>query len=1050
MVFTQGIRTLFVDPKSPASPNCSLNQRQRQVGEADALDLVESGDISILNSLIGHESSRSLQLWGMIGSSNVHVLIDNGSTHNFVQPNIVERLRLPVQTTKAFKVYVGMKGPDVVLGDESLRMKKISLHHMQAMLESEDVYGVYGFHTFPMEAEGDGTTPKVVEPVHLELEKLLSRFDSLFEVPTTLPPHRVIDHRIYLLPNTKPVNVRPPFSSPVLLVKKKDRSYHFCIDYQALNAVTVKDKFSIPTVDEMFDELGGAVTFIKLDLRARYHQIRVHEWDTYKTAYRTHDGHYKFLVMPFGLTNAPSTFQATMNRLFLPYLRKFIIVLFDDLLVYSTTLTAHLEHLECVLTCLQERQFYVKRSKCVFGAATFEYLGHIISEHGVEMDPKKILVVREWHVSQSQRQVQGFLGLAVYYQRFIKGYATLAVPLTDLLRNDGFKWEDREYEAFEALKQRLSAAPVLGLPDFNKACIVETDASGDELKLKSLLLQEFHNTPTVGHGASRRYVSMDFITGMPLSKGFSVLIVVVDRFSKYAHFAALPTNFNAHKVAEVFVEAVVKHHGIPKTIVSDRDPIFVSKFWTQLFKLSGTQLNHSTAYHPQMDGQTEVVNRGLEQYLRAMVTNRPDHWVRFLSWAKYCYNTNYHNNIKMTPYQELYGKVLLTIIPYSPRSLKVADVEDVLVERDELLRRLRENLLVAKNRMEEKVNLKRREVEFNVGDKILVKLQPYRQLTLAKRLSHKWAKRRISGPNYLEGNGQFIEEEGNDTQFDKVGRGNHGILWRQRAKGDFVMDTENYRRLSIFSLWMQRERRNRDERINPEDLIDDSRDFDSHRSMTSSIFGGRDPFDDPFFKRPFGKVRRAGYEELDMIEERNEEEVKKDVRVNENHNRFDGTKPQSQSQSQNHFSFKKVTYGGINGAYYTATTTISRRYGVVLEDSKEADKTTGQATHRISKGIHDKGHSVTRKLGTDGKVDTVQTLHNLNEDELTGFEQAWEGNADRQFPGWNYQFNPFETAGSRPFGLALEDNRSGSTDNGARTSSSSGGRPKKVVRINID
>ncbi|GKA36215.1 hypothetical protein Tco_0722706 [Tanacetum coccineum] len=295
---------------------------------------------------------------------------------------------------------------------------------------------------------------------------------------------------------------------------------------------------------------------------------------------------------------------------------------------------------------------------------------------------------------------------------------------------------------------------------------------------------------------------------------------------------------------------------------------------------------------------------------------------------------------------------------------------------------------------------------------------------------------------------------------------------------------------------MQRERRNRDERINPEDLIDDSRDFDSHRSMTSSIFGGRDPFDDPFFKRPFGSMfepsifdTRSSFddmphlnarsskglviEELDSDDEEDEggftsgkgpliehpddeEEVKKDVRVNENHNRFDGTKPQSQSQSQsqNHFSFKKVTYGGINGVYYTATTSRkSGSDGVVLEDSKEADKTTGQATHRISKGIHDKGHSVTRKLGTDGKVDTVQTLHNLNEDELTGFEQAWEGNADRQFPGWNYQFNPFETAGSgsmRPFGLALEDNRSGSTDNGARTSSSSGGRPKKVVRINID
>ncbi|GKA86980.1 ty3-gypsy retrotransposon protein [Tanacetum coccineum] len=245
-------------------------------------------------------------------------------------------------------------------------------------------------------------------------------------------------------------------------------------------------------------------------------------------------------------------------------------------------------------------------------------------------------------------------------------------------------------------------------------------------------------------------VSMDFITGMPLSKGFSVVLVVVDRFSKYAHFATLPTSFNAPKVAEVFVEAVVKHHGIPKTIVSDRDPIFVSKFWTQLFKLSGTQLNHSTVYHPQTDRQTEVVNHGLEQYLCAMVTNRPDHWVRFLPWAEYCYNTSYHSSIKMSPYQALYGKVPLSIIPYPPGSSKVAAVEDVLVERDELLRRLRDNLLAAKNRMEEKANLKRREVEFNVGDKVLVKLQPYRQLTLARRLSHKLAKRYYGPYEILE------------------------------------------------------------------------------------------------------------------------------------------------------------------------------------------------------------------------------------------------------------------------------------------------------------
>ncbi|GKB77647.1 ty3-gypsy retrotransposon protein, partial [Tanacetum coccineum] len=188
-------------------------------------------------------------------------------------------------------------------------------------------------------------------------------------------------------------------------------------------------------------------------------------------------------------------------------------------------------------------------------------------------------------------------------------------------------------------------------------------------------------------------VSMDFITGLPASKGLTVIFVVVDRFSKYAHFGTLPTSFNAVKVADLFVEMVVKHHGFPKTVVSDRDPIFVSKFWKHLFAASGTQSNHSTAYHPQTDGQTEVVNRGLEQYLRAMVSNRPQQWVQFLSWAEYYYNISYHSSIKMSPFQALYGRLPPAIIPYPPGSSKVAVVDDVLIERDKLLKQLRHNLL---------------------------------------------------------------------------------------------------------------------------------------------------------------------------------------------------------------------------------------------------------------------------------------------------------------------------------------------------------------------
>lgn len=404
----------------------------------------------------------------------------------------------------------------IKLQGDGADLRPVSYHSLFSLIAREPEAEF--FEIFPV-VSPSVPADSLLTPLDPDLVHILDSFASVFATPTSLPPARRWDHRIHLDPAVKPVNVRPyrylyfqkneierqvtemltqglirhstsPFSSPVLLVRKKDGSFRFCVDYRALNAVTTSDHFPIPTADELFDELQAARVFSKLDLRSGYHQIRMHADDVYKTAFRTHDDHFEFLVMPFRLTNAPSTFLAAMNAIFQPFLRRFVIVFFDDILVYSGNDEDHRIHLRQVLQLLQDNQFFVKKSKCAFSVHTIHYLGHIISSGELHADPSKLAAMTEWLLPTSVKQLRGFLGLTGYYRRFVRNYSIIAAPLTELLKKEAFLWTETATTSFSELKTAMCTAPVLHLPNFTLPFVVETDAS--DFGIGAVLLQEGH------------------------------------------------------------------------------------------------------------------------------------------------------------------------------------------------------------------------------------------------------------------------------------------------------------------------------------------------------------------------------------------------------------------------------------------------------------------------------------------------------------------------------------------------------------------------------
>jgi hypothetical protein len=241
----------------------------------------------------------------------------------------------------------------------------------------------------------------------------------------------------------------------------------------------MRNEHPLPRIDEMFEQLHGSCIFSKLDLASGYHQIRMHEDSIEKTAFKTRYGHYEFVVMPFGLTNAPGTFQYVINSILAPYLDRFVLVYLDDISIYSKSVSEHLEHLRTVLTVLREQKFYCKKAKCLFAAKEVEYLGHLLTPHGVRVDPRKVDAIKNWPTPSNVSQLRGFLGLCQYYDSFVDHFAELAFPLTELLKKDApWTWEGPQIQALNALKDRISSPPCLLMPDLNKPFVLHVDASG--------------------------------------------------------------------------------------------------------------------------------------------------------------------------------------------------------------------------------------------------------------------------------------------------------------------------------------------------------------------------------------------------------------------------------------------------------------------------------------------------------------------------------------------------------------------------------------------
>ncbi|KAG1928442.1 retrotransposable element [Pimephales promelas] len=816
---------------------------------------------------------------------------------------------------------------------------------------------------------------------YLDLKEVFSKSRA-----ASLPPHRPYDCAIDLLPGKSPPKgklfslsipereamekyisdslaakfIRPsssPAGAGFFFVGKKDGSLRPCIDYRGLNNITVKNTYPLPLMSSAFERLQGASIFTKLDLRNAYHLVRIREGDEWKTAFNTPRGHFEYLVMPFGLSNSPAVFQALVNDVLRDMIDQFIYVYLDDILIFSSSLQEHVQHVRRVLQRLLENGLFVKAEKCDFHAQSVPFLGYIVSSEGMRMDPEKIKAVVDWPSPDSRKALLRFLGFANFYRRFIRNFSQLVAPLTALTSpRTAFRWSDSAEAVFAKLKSRFVSAPILITPDSSRQFVVEVDASevgvgavlsqrspvddkmhpcaffshrlspaernydigNRELLAVKLALEEWRHwlegsgvpfivwtdhknleyirtakrlnsrqarwalffgrfdftlsyrpgsknikpdalsrifdfsdrpstpecilpetifvstltweieakvkralegvTPPPGCPPNRLFVpeglrsdviqwghssnvachpgvtrtgfsvkqrfwwprmardihdfvlacsvcaigkssnqppdgllqplpvpsrpwshiALDFITALPPSQGNTVILTVVDRFSKAAHFIPLPKLPSAKETAVTIVDHVFRLHGLPMDVVSDRGPQFVSKFWREFCKLLGATVSLSSGFHPQSNGQTERANQDVERTLRCMVSKNPSSWSQQLSMVEYAHNTLPVSSTGLSPFECSVG-YQPPIFPSLESEVAVPSAHAFIQRCHRTWTRARETLLQVGARTKAKADRHRRKPPvYVVGSKVWLSTKNIPLRSVSNKLAPKF------------------------------------------------------------------------------------------------------------------------------------------------------------------------------------------------------------------------------------------------------------------------------------------------------------------------